>query len=251
VAVRLGLVLVLCWVPWPGLGAAFAGAFSGVANHTVGSLRFDSGRVALEFEPSRASLWPGQANPTWHVIVAARNTATNATTRSIMNVRAIAYMPLTVLLALVLAFPLMLDRRWVLSTALATVMVTGFVALSVALSLSMILTSRQVQALHVSVAFASWLTALFSLTAETNVAAPAILFGITRVAAGPILHAFDRAAHRLRSLRLPRLPSFARAAARPVAPVAPVAPLRPASASKKGPKRRPKRRGSRARAAAR
>jgi hypothetical protein len=244
-AVRLAVVLALCWAPWPRLGETFAGAFAAAASQTIGSLRFDRGRVALEFERSRAPLWPGQPSPAWHAIVTARNMNTNAATRSAINLRAIAYVPATVFLALTLAFPLALDRRWALATLLGAALVGAFIATSVALSLLGILMSERVFAVHLGPAVRSWLTALFFLTAETNVAAPAVLFGIARVAAGPLELSLDAIARRLRSLRVARAPAPPPAAVRPRAAGA------GQKKSRRAPKGRPpKRRTPAARAAA-
>ncbi len=184
---RVAVVLAFLLVPWPGLGPTLASAFSATANVTCGGVRLAS-RYALHFTPASERVLPGQPNPAWHVIVAIRNTDTGATTRSAMNLRSLVYLPVAIFAALVLAARAGRPER-ILPDLVGFALVAGFVGLSVTLPLLDILSSDRVRAIPLGPTARSVVSTLFVATAETSIAAPVMLWILSRAVIGhaPVL----------------------------------------------------------------
>lgn len=132
---RFALILGVYLLPWPPVGDAYAGTAVALANAVVNA---DDANLRLEFARSedRAS---GGMEAAFALEVLATDVARNQTVRLAVDLRALAYVPTAVFIALAIAAPIWERRRgfYVLSSGL--VLLHTFFAASVALSVVLFL----------------------------------------------------------------------------------------------------------------
>jgi hypothetical protein len=172
-ALRFAIVLTLCLLPWPGLASTFTSAFVTVGNVITEDMRL--GRIAFRFEKPRTTEAQG-----WDVALAVRDVPTGATTRPGFQLRLLAYVPLAVFLAIIVAAPVGERRAWPLSLALGGLLSFGFVVLSVSLLILTLFTDRRIGAVHLSPFAQSLLVASTTAMVEASYVAPALIWLATR-----------------------------------------------------------------------
>src|SRR5262245_1370007 len=92
---RFFLLLALLLAPWPAVDGVFTGAFSNVAALVTPDTLSDHVELAWQRSPSG-----------WQSVLLARDSASNARIQVPVDCRALAYVPLSVFLALALATPI-------------------------------------------------------------------------------------------------------------------------------------------------
>jgi hypothetical protein len=145
-----------------------------VANLALHDVRFRA-VVAPEFEVGEeAALGPAVPNSSWYVVLALRNVSTGATTRSALNLRQPAYVPMAIFAALTLAAPA--RQRRPRSILLGLTLLGAFILLSISAPLVLLLAEPRIRAIELGEGARSWVTLLFNSTAETSCAAPVFLW---------------------------------------------------------------------------
>jgi hypothetical protein len=181
------LVLVgLLLAPWPGLGHAFGSAFAATSNAVA--FRAPIGGVAVEAAPLPAvTSAPAVAGLTpWHVVLTMRNVQTGAATRSALNSRGLAYVPLAIVVALCVAVSPGRGAR-ALATALGLAFGGAYVLVGTAAALTLVLADPRIQAVSLGDFETRVVTSVFAATAEASVAAPVALWLLARYVADVVL----------------------------------------------------------------
>lgn len=187
VAASVGvLFLLMCLLPWPGLGRAYVSAVSGAANFALRGVRFASDR-SLHFEVGSPALLGAKVNPWWHVIATVSSETTGAATRFALNLRAIGYVPTVTFFALVLTGALS-NRGALRSTALGFVLVQAYFVFSVSLAVGLFLSNERVQALELGPTARAVLEMLFEglvVPPAMSYAVPAMIWLVATFVASP------------------------------------------------------------------
>jgi hypothetical protein len=210
--IAAGLLTILL-LPWPGLGRMVTLAFVSIANGTAGHIPLRS-PFAFGFENLSDPGSAGSALGPWHAALVVRNEATDAATRSALNLRSLAFVPFAVSLALTLAAPMRANRLWVRSVALSAAALLVFVLVSIVLAVLSVLTSERIGAVDVGSLGRSIVLALFWTICETQVAAALFLWLAVRRLTIPgedWLFLADSASGMSRAPRAPRAPRAHRA----------------------------------------
>ena len=161
-------VLVVCLIPWPGLGRTFGSAFVTLAHGTFGNFRTPS-QLTIDFErPADDPTSSMHGVGPWHAVLVVRNPETDKATRSALNLRSLAYLPWVVFLALTLGAPIRRDRAWMRSVALGAALTGAFVGTCILVAILSVITSDRVRAIEVGPAVQSGIMSLFWTICETK-----------------------------------------------------------------------------------
>jgi hypothetical protein len=175
----LALVVVLL-TPWPGLGRTFGAVFAATADLVLHCTSV--GGVALDIETPRAA---GLTLPPWLVVLTLTNVKTGVATRSALNARALAYVPLAIFAAMAGAVPPRRGMR-TLTAAVGVALLGAYLSLGIGATLALQLAGPRVQALSLGTFGQRIVEAVFLASAETSVAAPALLWLLTLYVVGMV-----------------------------------------------------------------
>ena len=173
VLVLLGVLLA----PWPGVGRAFTAACAAPANVVLHRVHVSD--VDLDVTPAAENLAATGGSP-WFAVLTVRNTPTGVATRSALNVRALAYVPFAVLLALSLGAPVQRAAVRVPAAVAGLVFVSLYVLIASVAPVALLLDEPRIQAISLGEFGRRIVATVFTATAETSVEAPVLLWLLGR-----------------------------------------------------------------------
>jgi hypothetical protein len=175
----VSLLLALLLAPWPGLGSVFGTAYDAAANVFLRQLRI--GGVQLELGPAPAVLpGPPVAHREWYVVLTIRNGANGLATRSALDVRALAYVPLAIFAALSIGAPLPSRRTQLRAAAVGFALVGLTIFVGTTAPVALLLDDARVGAIVLGDFGRRVVDTIFVATAESSVAAPGLLWLFSR-----------------------------------------------------------------------
>lgn len=208
---RFLCLLALFLSPWPGLGETVSDAFSEGLNAIVDHMGLEEGRT-LRFEPAQpGSLPASKPNPSWHTIGSVRAKHTQGAIRFAINLRAIAYIPWSVFLALSLAVPIWKRPHGPFAFLLGGAIVSAFIFTSVMLAAFSFLSNESVSAVRLGPVSRAVVESMFNalvVPPGMSYAAPALIW-LLAVWVAPALRNSPEAAPESRAQEAPNVGAVA------------------------------------------
>ncbi len=182
---RASIVIVICLLPWPGLGAAFSTACCWALKPVVGAVHLPAGAQYLDLRPM-----PDRSHPFahWKVMLCTCDSRTKGDrTFVLLDVKALVFLPFTIWIAVAFAAPPPAGERF-RAFAVGVGLLLGYVALGLVTPAVLFLSARPVGALSVGETRTAFLLIVRSMIRDGACFVPAMLWLFARwtVGCGPV-----------------------------------------------------------------